>query len=242
MERVFRKMARLIENLDHHPLKVVFYDIKEEDKERLVPIYEEALDRDGDLILKLARIGSDMAAFKEIPRHMWYSTMRPKQTAISYEETEDFYEELYSRYQRLLRFKIREYVVKRVGEEARIFLASYEKFLDNKILEEEQKARNIQEALPLLTAQAWEVKNIAIYCAPIYYEGLHARLEKSPKKDISKLLEAMKPFTQKNRIMQGNYNLALNILGLKRPAKYSTPSTCLCPLKKEATSSTQHWT
>lgn len=244
MERTFRRMARLIENLDHHPLRVVFYDIKEEDKEKLVPIYEEALDRDGDFVLKLARMGSDMAAFKEIPRYMWYTTMRPKQMAISYEETEDFYEELYSRYQRLLRFKIREYIVKRVGKEARIFLASYEKFLDSKILEEEQKARNIQEALPLLIAQAWEVKNIVIYCAPIYYEGLHTRLEKSlhefkrsfslPKKDISKLLEAMKPFTQKNRIMQGNYSLALNILGLQRPTRYSSPSACLIPLKKEA--------
>jgi len=39
----------------------------------------------------------------------------------------------------------------------------------------------------------------------------------------------MKPFIQKNRIMQSNYEIALNILGLEKPERYATPGAFLVP-------------
>jgi len=38
--------------------------------------------------------------------------------------------------------------------------------------------------------------------------------------DITRLMNLMKPFTQKNRIMQSNYEIALDITGRKKPHRF----------------------
>jgi hypothetical protein len=43
------------------------------------------------------------------------------------------------------------------------------------------------------------------------------------------LLDKMKPFVQKNRIMQSNYETALNILGRKKPQRFNASGAVLIP-------------
>jgi hypothetical protein len=47
--------------------------------------------------------------------------------------------------------------------------------------------------------------------------------------DIKSLLNKMKPFTQKNRIMQSNYDLALDILSSKKPQRFDVPDAIIVP-------------
>ena len=47
--------------------------------------------------------------------------------------------------------------------------------------------------------------------------------------DIRALLNKMKPFLQKNRIMQNNYDIALNILGRKKSPGFDNPGSRLIP-------------
>jgi hypothetical protein len=39
----------------------------------------------------------------------------------------------------------------------------------------------------------------------------------------------MKPFTQKNRIMQSNYDIALDILSGKKPQRFDVPDAIIVP-------------
>jgi hypothetical protein len=43
-----------------------------------------------------------------------------------------------------------------------------------------------------------------------------------PSIEINELMKDMLPFLQKNRIMQSNYDIALNILERKKPKKYES--------------------
>ncbi|MDP2844463.1 MAG: hypothetical protein Q8N79_00115, partial [Candidatus Methanoperedens sp.] len=47
--------------------------------------------------------------------------------------------------------------------------------------------------------------------------------------DITGLLDKMKPFMQKNRIMQKDYEIALNILGRRKPERFENPGSILVP-------------
>jgi hypothetical protein len=47
--------------------------------------------------------------------------------------------------------------------------------------------------------------------------------------DIRALLDKMRPFLQKNRIMQSNYELALDILGRKKSLRFDNPGSMLIP-------------
>jgi hypothetical protein len=49
------------------------------------------------------------------------------------------------------------------------------------------------------------------------------------KINIEPLLHEMKPFLQKNRIMQSNYDIALNTLEREKPKKYATSGAVLIP-------------
>jgi hypothetical protein len=164
--------------------------------------------------------------------------MAAKQTAVSYEETEKFYTELLYRIKRLLRFKAREHFAKNLKENALGFLLAYERFLDHKIREEEIKLSNIMEGLNVLSAQS-ELKAIVIFCGPMHYFALLKSLKKEKRLqkmgitlndiDIERLLDIMKPFTQKNRIMQSNYEIALDITGRKKPQRFDVPDAIIVP-------------
>ena len=43
------------------------------------------------------------------------------------------------------------------------------------------------------------------------------------------LFEKMKPFIQKNRIMQSNYEIAMDILGREIPKRFTGPGAKLVP-------------
>ena len=175
---------------------------------------------------------------REKPKHLWYSPLKAGQIAISYEETEKFYNELLNRLGRLLKFKVRDYIVKSLSLQARAFVSSYERFLDYKIKVDEIKISNIIEGLNVLTAQS-DYPAIAVLCEPLHYSALLDSLRKDrnlnqrgitiEEPDISSLMGKIKPFIQKNRIMQSNYDMALNILGREKARIYDTPNAILVP-------------
>jgi hypothetical protein len=132
---------------------------------------------------------------------------------------------------RLLEFKARDYFVKKLRKEAEEFAVAYEKFLDHKIKENEIIFTNIVEGLNILTSQSGNT-SIVILCDPVNYAALSDFFRKNNKTvfpgisleniNINSLLHEMKPFLQKNRIMQSNYDIALNILEREKPGKYAT--------------------
>jgi hypothetical protein len=235
---IIDKEIRLIESRDRLPLSVVFYGQDIKSREELIPIYEHIRDRDDEFLLQIARTINEIASFRELPEHLWYAPMQVRQMAISYEETEKFYNELLGRLKRLLKFKVRSYIVKSLSEQAQEFLQAYEKFLDYKMRIDELKLSNILSGLKLLAAQS-EHPAIVIFCTPMHYCALLDSLKKDKLLagmgikigdiDIRALLDKMRPFLQKNRIMQSNYDIALNILGRKKSRRFDNPGSRLIP-------------
>jgi hypothetical protein len=197
-------------------------------REELIPVYEDAFDRDSEFVLKMARELNEIMNLRDLPEHLWYSTMAARQTAISYEETEKFYSELLYRIKRLLKYRAREHFVRSLKKNALEFLNAYEKFIDHKIREEEIKLSNIHEGLNALSVQS-ELRTIIIFCAPMNYFSFFNFFQKEKRLqeiginfrdiDIKRLIELMKPFMQKSIIMQSNYEIALDILGQKKRDK-----------------------
>ncbi len=235
---IIDKEIRLIESRERLPLSVVFYGQDIKSREELIPVYEYTRDRDDEFLLQVARAINEIASFHKLPEHLWYAPMQVRQTAISYEETEEFYNELLSRLKRLLKFKVRSYIVKSLSGHALEFLQAYEKFLDYKMRIDELKFSNILDGLKLLAAQS-EHPSIVIFCTPMHYCALLDSLKKDKLLagmgirigdiDIRALLNKMRPFLQKNRIMQSNYDIALNILGRKKSRRFSNPASRLIP-------------
>lgn len=232
---IIDRLRRLIESKEHLPLSVVFYGLNTKTREELIPVYEKILDEDSEFALQVAKLINEITSLREKPEHLWYTQMQTRHTAVSYEETEKFYNELLIRLERLLKFKVRDYLIKNLRNNALEFANAYEKFLDYKMKEDEMKFSNILEGLDILTIQS-DYPAIAIFCSPMHYSALNAALEKQKLKGITieelnlkTLLNKMKPFLQKNRIMQSNYEIALTILGKKKPEKYKTPSSFLIP-------------
>ncbi|VVB91076.1 Uncharacterised protein [uncultured archaeon] len=220
------------------PSSVVFYGVDIRTREELIPVYEDAFDKDGEFVLRMARELNDITNLRESPKQLWYSSMAQRQAAVSYEETEKFYTELTNRIKRLLRFKVREHFVRNLSEKAQEFLSAYEKFLEYKIREEEIKHSNILEGLEILSAQS-QVGKVVIFCGPMHYYALFNSLKNDKRlfemgitlgnADITKLLNAMLPFTQKNRIMQSNYDIALDITGRRKPQRFEVPGAVIIP-------------
>ncbi len=238
IEGIIDKKIRLIESKGHLPLSVIFYGLDVKTREELIPVYENILDKDSEFSLHIATVINEITSLREAPKHLWYTRMQVRQTAVSYEETEKFYSELLSRLERMLKFKIRGYIVKNLQEHALEFISAYEKFLDYKIREDEIKLSNILDGLNVLSAQS-EHQAIVIFCGPMHYSALSNALKKEKRLselgiaiedlNIAPLLDKMKPFLQKNRIMQSNYTIALNILGRKKPERFNSPGAILVP-------------
>jgi len=127
-------------------------------------------------------------------------------------------------------------VCRTLKENALEFISSYEKFLDNKMREDDIKFSNILEGLNVLTSQS-ELKAIVIFCQPMHYPVLLNSLKKEKRLqemgiiicdiDIIRLLNMMKPFTSKNRIMHSNYDIALDITGRKKPQRFEVPEAII---------------
>jgi hypothetical protein len=227
--QIIEKNTRLIESKDRLPLSLIFYGVDRISWGEIIPIYEEVFEKDGEFLLQAARAANEIINFREKPKHLWYSSRKMRQMAISYEETRKFYDEFLSRLKRLLEFKARDYFVKSLRNKAGEFAVVYEKFLDYKMKENEIIFSNIVEGLNILTSQSGNV-SIVILCDPMNYVVLLDFLGKNNKTafpvismeniNIDPLLHEMKPFMQKNRIMQSNYEIALNILERAKPGKY----------------------
>ena len=228
------KNIRLIESKDRLPLSLIFYGVDKRSREEIIPVYEEVFEKDGEFLLQAARAANEIINFREKPKHLWYSSQKMRQMAISYEETRKFYDEFLSRLRRLLEFKARDYFVKNLRNKAGEFAMAYEKFLDHKKKENEIIFSNIVEGLNILTSQSGNT-SIVILCDPANYVALLDFLGKNNKTEfpgilleninIEPLLHEMKPFLQKNRIMQSNYEIALNILEREKPGKYGQNET-----------------
>ncbi len=238
INEIVDKNTRLIESKDRLPLSVVFYGLDKKSHEDFFAAYEDIFEKDGEFLLQAAKAINELMNLREKPKHLWYSPLKARQMAISYEETEKFYNELINRLGRLLKFKVRDYIVKSLSLEARAFISSYEKFLDYKIKVDEIKISNIIEGLNVLTAQS-DYPAIAVLCEPVHYFALLDALRKDrslnqkgitiEEHDIASLMDKIKPFIQKNRIMQSNYEMALNILGMEKAKEYDTPNAILVP-------------
>jgi hypothetical protein len=236
--QIIEKNTRLIESKDRLPLSLIFYGAEKRDREEFIPIYEEVFEKDGEFLLQAARAANEIINFREKPKHLWYNSQKMRQMAISYEETQEFYDEFLSRLRRLLEFKARDYFVKSLRNKAVEFAVAYERFLDNKMKENEIIFSNIVEGLNILASQSGN-DSIVILCDPMNYEALLYFLGKNNKTvfpgisleniNIDPLRHEMKPFLQKNRIMQSNYDIALNILGREKPGKYATSDAVLIP-------------
>lgn len=233
---IINRLIRLIENKEHLPYSIVFYGTDMITREELVPVYENAFDKDSEFVLQIAKELNEIMNLRESPKNLWYSTTAIRQTSISYEETEEFYNELLSRIKRLLKFKVREHFAKNLKGIAMEFLSAYEKYLENKMKEDNMKISNILEGLRVLTSQS-ELKAIVIFCQTMHYPVLLNSLKKEKRLqemgitfgdiDITRLLNMMKPFTSKNRIMQSNYDIALDITGRKKPQRFEAPDTII---------------
>jgi len=235
---IIDKEIRLIESKEHLPLSVVFYGQDIRSREELIPVYENIRDKDDEFILQILRSVNEITSLRNSPAHLWHTPMQVRQTAISYEETGGFYSELLSRLGRMLKLKIRPYIVKSLGEKALEFLIAYERFLDYKMRIDEIKLSNIIEGLKILTSQS-EHQAIVIFCTPMHYCAFLNALKKEKRlsglgvtvgnTNISVLLKRMEPFLQKNRIMQSDYDIALDVLGQKKPERFNNPGSSLIP-------------
>ncbi len=237
IEGIIDRNIRLIENREHLPYSVIFYGTDIKTRQELIPVYDNILEKDDEFLLKIARVVNEITSLRESPKHLWYSQMQVRRAAVSYEETEQFYTELLIRLRRFLKFKIRHYVVKSLRDNALEFKSAYEKFLDYKMREDEIKLSNIIDGLNILKAQS-EQEAVVIFCAPMHYSFLMDSLENEKGTglgitvediNITTLLDRMKPFLQKNRIMQSNYETALDILGLKKHEKFKSKGSVLIP-------------
>lgn len=224
--QVIEKNTRLIESKDRLPLSLIFYGVDKRSREEIIPVYEEVFEKDGVFLLLAARAANEIINFREKPKHLWYSSLKMRQMAISYEETQEFYDELLSRLRRLLEFKARDYFVKNLKNKAGEFVIAYEKFMDYKKKENEIIFSNIVEGLNIQASQSGN-PSMVILCDPMNYAALLDFLGKYNKTifpgilmeniNIDPLMHEMKPFLQKNRIMQSNYDIALNILEREKP-------------------------
>jgi hypothetical protein len=231
--QIIEKNTRLIESKDRLPLSLIFYGVNKRSREEIIPVYEEVFEKDGEFLLQAARAANEIINFREKPKHLWYSSLKMRQMAISYEETQEFYDEFLSRLRRLLEFKARDYFVKSLRNKAGEFVVAYEKFLDHKIKENKIIFSNIVEGLNILTSQSGNA-SVVILCDPMNYVALSDFFGKNNKTafpgislekiNIDSLLHEMKPYLQKNRIMQCNYEIALNILEREKPGKYVSSS------------------
>ena len=246
---IIDKEIRLIESKEHLPLSVVFYGPDIKTREELISEYGTMLDTDSEFLLQIARVVNEITSLRESPKHLWYSPMQIKHMAVSYEETEKFYTELLIRLEGFLKFKIRDYIVKNLREQAEEFLNTYEKFLDYKMRIDEIKFSNIVEGLKILADQS-EHHAIVILCTPMHYCALLDSLKKEKRLseygitvgniNLPPLLNKMKPFIQKHRIMQKNYDIALNILGRKKPEKFNSAGSVLVPTRYTPHSTLPH--
>jgi hypothetical protein len=235
---IIDKNVRLIESKDHLPMSVVFYGVDIKTRKELIPVYENAFDKNGEFLLEIVRTINEIGWQQKPPKHLWYSPMETNKSAISYEETEKFYNELLSRLRGLLRFRVRSYFIKSLRVQALEYISAFERFLDHKMREEEIKKSNILDGLSVLSDQS-DYSVIVLFSGPMEYCALLDALkkEKALKElgftlediDISPLLNKMKPFLQKSRIMQNNYNIALDILGRKKPEHFQNPCAALVP-------------
>lgn len=225
MEEIIDRNIGLVESKERLPLNVLFYGLDIKSEEELIPVFKEASAMAEEFTLQIARSVNEIINLREKPEHLWYSSF----TRISYEETEKFYDELLYKLKRLLRYNVREYFVKSLREQARSYVDVYEKFLDNKIIENEIKFSNIKEGINLLKFQL-EHSQIVILCDPMDYIAIldHLKNNLSTKlsgisireTNLDRLFGKMKPFLQKSRIMQSNYEIALNIIEREKPERY----------------------
>jgi hypothetical protein len=235
---VIEKNKRLIENKEHLPYTVVFYGLPIRKREELIPFYEHIFDLDSEFVLKVAQVVNEITSLREKPKHLWYSPMQERHMAVSYEETEKFYDELLNRMERFLKFKVRNYIVKRLNMKSMEFISAYEEFLDKKTEEDKVKISNIISGLDTLMTQS-KCQNIVIFCGPMHYSAIFYSLQKEKrlsemgilvqKIDLSILLNKLRPFVQKTRIMENNYEFALNILERKKPEGFNSPLVRLLP-------------
>jgi len=238
IKEIVDKNTRLIESKDRLPLSVVFYGLDTKSREDFFKVYEDIFEKDGEFLLQAARYVNELMNLREKPKHLWYSPLKARQIAISYEETEKFYNELLHRLGRLLKFKVRNYIVKSLSQQARTFISSYEIFLDYKIKVDEIKISNIIEGLNVLIAQS-DYPVVAVLCEPLHYFAILDALRKDrslnqkgitiEEPDISSLMDKIKPFVQKNRIMQSDYDITLDILGMEKARIYDIPNAILVP-------------
>ncbi|MCE8429080.1 MAG: hypothetical protein J5U19_11905 [Candidatus Methanoperedens sp.] len=226
IKEIFKRSTRFLENKENLPLSVVFYGEKLEKHENFINLYRNVLLKDDQFLLQMARTVNEITSFRERPKHLWHSWAQDKLMAISYEETEQFYDELLSRMKGLLEFKIRDFIVKNLRNDAAEFVNAYENFLDNNKTYDGSVISNIFEGLKVITRQS-EFSSIVIFCAPWHYSAILYSLKKDTRLpgmniapariNIDSLIDKMKPFLQKDRIIENDYNIALNILGRKKP-------------------------
>lgn len=124
-------------------------------------------------------------------------------------------------------------MVKKLKKAALDLIYAYESFLDYKIKEDAMLFSNIMEGLNLLYTQS-ELHAIVIFCGPMHYSALLNTLKKESrlskhgiklrKINLFPLLSKMKPFMHKNKVMQSNYEIALNILKRKKPERFNVHS------------------
>jgi len=180
---------------------------------------------------------NEISPLREKPKHIWYSGMDVMKKGFSYEETEGFYHELKFHLEMRLKYRVREYVVKNLRTYALDLIHAYERFLEYKMKEDSMLFSNIMEGLNLLHAQV-ELPTTVIFCGFMHYSYIMNALRKEKRLsehciklreiDLSKLLNKMKPFMQKNKIIESDYEIALNIL--KRRKSLDHPGGKLTPL------------
>ena len=171
LKEIIDKNIRLIESKERLPLNVLFYGLNMRSRDELIPVYEETFNLVEEFTLQMARAVNEIMNLREKPKQLWHSSFRATRVGISYEETEKFYDELLSRFKRLLKYKARDYFVKSLWEQARVYAGSHEKFLDYKIREDEMKFLNITEGLKILGSQI-ELSEIVILCQPLDYSAI----------------------------------------------------------------------
>ena len=238
LKDIIDKNIRLIESKERFPLNVLFYGLNMGSRDELIPVYEEVFNHVEDFTLQMARAVNEIMNLREKPKKLWHSSFKATRVGISYEETEKFYDELLNRFKRLLKYKARDYFVKSLREHANAYAGSHEKFLDHKMREDEIKFSNITEGLKILGSQI-ERSEIVILCEPVDYTAIHYFLKNNAglarsgfsmqEISLTGLFEKMKPFIQKNRIMQSNYEIAMDILGREIPKKFIGPGAILFP-------------
>jgi hypothetical protein len=238
LNEIIDKNTRLIESKERLPLNILFYGINMRSRDQLIPVYEKASSMVEEFTLHIARAVNEIMNLRERPKHLWHSSLNATRVGISYEETEKFYDELLSRLKRLLKYKAREYFVKILWEQARAYVESYEEFLDHKIIEDENKFSNITQGRKILELQS-ELSEIVILCEPGDYTAILDFLKNNMEPGFFRfsiaqisligLFEKMRPFIQKNRIMQNNYEIALNIIGREKPKRFTGHSAVLFP-------------